>query len=95
VMAFDVGGGRLENERLFADEIPGWPDGLKVDAAGRVYVSCETGVLVFAPDGRLIGEIRLPGAVNFAFGGPDGCLLYVTTDDAVWAASLAAPWHSE
>jgi gluconolactonase len=90
VLAFDVVDGRLKNERLFADGIPGWPDGLKVDASGRVFVSCETGVLVFAPDGGRIGEIRLSGAVNFAFGGPEQSLLYVTTDDAVWVASLAA-----
>jgi gluconolactonase len=87
VMAFDVVNGRVENERLFADDVPGWPDGLKVDRSGRVYVSCETGVLVYAPDARLIGEIELPGAVNFAFG-RDESVLYVTTDDAVWEARL-------
>jgi gluconolactonase len=87
VTAFDVVGGRLENERVFADEIPGFPDGLKVDPDGRVFVSCSGGVRVFAPGGEPLGEIELPGAVNFAFGAtPD--VLYVTTDDALWAAVL-------
>jgi gluconolactonase len=85
VVAFDVVGGALRNERLFADAIPGYPDGLKADADGNVYVSAATGVLVFAPTGELVRDIDLPGAVNFAFG--DG-RLFVTTDTAVWAAEL-------
>jgi gluconolactonase len=91
VVAFDVAARRrLANERLFADEIPGFPDGLKVDAAGRVYVSSAGGVLVYDPDGTPLGEIELPGAVNFTFGGPDGGVLYITRDDSVWAAHLLA-----
>jgi gluconolactonase len=91
IVAFDVvGGRRLIGERLFAVTTPGFPDGIKVDAAGRVYASAFSGVQVFAPDGDLIGEIRLPGAVNFCFGGPDRNVLFITTDDAVWAAVLAA-----
>ena len=49
---------------------PGFPDGIKVDAEGRVYASSFGGVQVFSPDGDLLGEIDLPGAVNFTFGGP-------------------------
>ena len=85
VVAFPVEGGRLGRARVLADEIPGFPDGLKVDAAGNVYVSAATGVLVFSPRGELVDEIDLPGAVNFALG--DGCL-YVTADTAVWAVEL-------
>ena len=40
------------------------------------------------PCGDLIGEIVLPGAVNFTFGGPAGNVLFITTDTAVWAAVL-------
>jgi gluconolactonase len=90
VVAFDVTRDRLTDERLFADEIPGFPDGLKVDAAGRVYVSSADGVRVYDPDGALLGEIELPGAVNFTFGGPAGDVLFITRDDAVWAAHLQA-----
>jgi gluconolactonase len=89
VIAFDVvGGRRLENERLFGVTNPGFPDGIKVDGDGRVYASSFNGVQVFEPDGELIGEIHLPGAVNFTFGGPDRNVLFITTDDAVWAAVL-------
>jgi gluconolactonase len=90
IKAFDVRDGRLTNERLFAVVTPGFPDGLKVDRDGRVYASSFSGVQVFSPEGRLLGEIGLPGAVNFCFGGPELDLLLITTDTAVWAAALAA-----
>ncbi len=90
VVAFDVAGETLAGERVFADEIPGFPDGLKVDSAGRVYVSSAGGVLIYDPDGAPLAEIELPGAVNFTFGGAAGDVLYVTRDDAVWAAHLLA-----
>jgi gluconolactonase len=59
-----------------------------VDRAGRVYASSFSGVQVFSPAGDLIGQINLPGAVNFTFGGPGGEVLFITTDTAIWAAVL-------
>jgi gluconolactonase len=89
VVGYDVlGGRRLGSRALFAVVTPGFPDGLKVDRAGRVYVSSSAGVQVYRPDGELIGEIALPGAVNFAFGGPAGNVLFITADTAIWAAVL-------
>jgi len=91
LLAFDVGdGGAVANRRRIAVSAPGHPDGLKVDTEGRIYASAPTGVRVLAPDGALIGEIGLPGAVNFAFGGPDRNVLFITTDTAIWAAVLNA-----
>jgi gluconolactonase len=90
VVAFDVLDGRhLGPGRLFAVTTPGFPDGIKVDRDGRVYASALSGVQVFSPVGDLIGQVSLPGAVNFTFGGPGGRVLYITTDAAVWAAVLA------
>jgi gluconolactonase len=89
IVAFDVADGRrLEGERLFAATTPGFPDGVKVDGDGRVYASAFSGVQVFNRHGDLIGEIELPGAVNFTFGGPDRSVLFITADTAIWAASL-------
>ena len=91
IKAFDViDGRRLFGERLFAVTSPGFPDGLKVDCEGRVYASSLSGVQVLDPGGQLIGEIRVPGAVNFCFGGLHGDLLFITNDSAVWVAELAA-----
>lgn len=68
--------GRLSGRSIFADmnegDEPGIPDGVKVDALGRVYCTGPGGIWVFEPDGRKVGIIRWPEqAVNFAFGGPD------------------------
>jgi gluconolactonase len=76
IWAFQAG-----ERRLFAEIAPGYPDGIKVDAAGRVYSSAGDGIQVFEPDGRRAGLIAIPGAVNFTFG--DGAL-FITTDDAIW-----------
>jgi gluconolactonase len=91
IKAFDVlEDRRLAGERVFAEIEPGYPDGLKVDAAGRVYSSFARGVQVFDPAGGLIGEIELPGAVNFCFGGRDRDTLFITSDTAIHAAHLDA-----
>jgi gluconolactonase len=87
VVALAVARDRIVAERLLVGAIPGFPDGLKVASDGRVFVSCATGILVFSPDGSPVGEIRLPGAVNFAFGLYES-VLYVTADTAVWAVRL-------
>jgi len=91
IRAFDVGdGSQLGDDHLFAVTTPGYPDGIKVDSEGRIYASSLAGVQVFGPDGELIGEIGLPGAVNFTFGGTRRNVLFITTDTAVWAAVLNA-----
>jgi gluconolactonase len=90
VVAYEVlDGRRLGGRRLLAVVTPGFPDGLKVDAAGRVYVSSASGVQVYQPDGHLIGEISVPATVNFTFGGALGNVLFITADTAIWAAELA------
>jgi gluconolactonase len=86
-------GGGLTERRQLAVVSPGFPDGLKVDAAGRLYVSCSSGVQVRSPHGELLDLIPAPGAVNFCLGGADASTLFITTDTAVWAVRLdpAAP----
>ena len=95
ILAFDVlDGRRLGPPRLFAVISPGYPDGIKVDAEGRVYSSSASGVQVFSPLGDFLHEIELPGAVHFAFGEHDD--LFITADDAIWRKELH-PWfaHAE
>ncbi|WP_344588046.1 SMP-30/gluconolactonase/LRE family protein [Actinomadura vinacea] len=76
--------------RPFADVPgPGKPDGMAVDADGRLWVAVWNGgrVLRYAPDGRPDGEIALPVALTTAcaFGGPGLRDLYITT------AAVATP----
>lgn len=91
LLAFDASpDGSLSGRRLVAVGTPEHPDGVKVDRAGRIYASASTGVHVLAPSGAPIGEIHLPGAVNFTFGGPHRNVLFITADTAIWAAVLNA-----
>jgi gluconolactonase len=88
LLGFDVRGAHLTNRRQVAVSTPEHPDGLKTDSEGRIYASSAGGVQVLDPRGNLIGEIELPGAVNFTFGGPAEDVLYITADTAIWAAHL-------
>jgi gluconolactonase len=89
IVAFDVHGGRrLRNRRLFAVAHPGFPDGIKVDLDGHLYASSFRGVQVFDAVGELIGEIVLPGAVNFTFAGRERNVLMITADTALWSVTL-------
>jgi gluconolactonase len=87
--AFDVvDGERLDRERVIHVSSPEHPDGLKADAAGRLYATFSGGVEVLTPDGSPLGAIDVPGAVNFCFGGPDNDVLFITADTAIYAAHL-------
>jgi gluconolactonase len=91
IKAFDVlDDGSLAGERVLAEFEPGHPDGIKVDSEGRVYASFPGGVRILEPDGERVGEIELPGAVNFCFGGPERDVLFITADTAIYAAHLEA-----
>ena len=60
-------------------------DGLKVDAYGNVWSTGESSVVIYAPDGRLIGSIPTPEiSTNLAFGGPAGKTVFVTTFKGVY-----------
>jgi gluconolactonase len=91
IKAFDVvDGSHLAGERLFAVVTPGIPDGLKVDSKGRVYSSSLTGVQVFEPRGRLLGEIFAAGVANFCFGGKENDTIFMMCDSAIHIARVAA-----
>jgi gluconolactonase len=90
IRAFDVRGTQLLGDRLFAVVTPGIPDGLKVDSAGRVYSSSATGVKVYSPEGKLLGEILAAGVANFCFGGVDDDALFLMCDTNITIVKIAA-----
>ncbi len=98
------GDGKLVRRRIFADmasdETDGVPDGMKVDAEGRVFCTGPGGTWVFAPDGTRLGIIRTPEVpANCAFGGPDLRTLFLTARTSVYALRVKVPgrphpWYS-
>lgn len=95
VLELDAGG-RMVRRRIFADmssdETEGVPDGMKVDAEGRVYCTGPGGTWVFASDGTRLGIIRTPEVpANLAFGGPDLQTLFFTARTSVYTLRVKVP----
>ena len=87
IWAFDKqADGMLSNRRLFVkltEAKEGFPDGLTVDCAGRVWLAHWGGsrITCFNPQGERLGVIPLPvpQVTSCAFGGSDLSTLYITT----------------
>lgn len=93
--AFDVkADGTVANGRVFATLTPwpeseGHPDGLKVDAQGRVFATGAGGVWVLDSSGAVLGVIDTPKATtNVGFGGPDGKTLFITARSDLYRIRL-------
>lgn len=87
IRAFDVGeDGKLRNSRIFATCDAGLFDGFRCDTAGRVWSSAADGVHCFAPDGTLMGKIKVPEVVaNVCFGGLKRNRLYICGTTSLYA----------
>ncbi|MFW5679347.1 MAG: SMP-30/gluconolactonase/LRE family protein, partial [Pseudomonadota bacterium] len=83
---FDVtDDGRLVGGQVFCEIGPGVPDGIRVDVAGNVWTTFWNGVVVWAPDGTLLGRIHMPEKVaNLTFGGPRRNRLFITAHTGVY-----------
>lgn len=75
---------------------PGLPDGMAVAASGHLFATAPGGVFVIAPEGTLLGVIRLERpTANCAFGG-DGSKLFITSQDRLLSVQTrvkGARWH--
>ena len=69
-----------------------WPDGLKCDTAGRVYVASKIGIQLLDQLGRVNAILPIPPsnsqASNVCFGGPGFNILYVSCGDKVYRRKL-------
>ncbi|CAN5339967.1 SMP-30/gluconolactonase/LRE family protein [soil metagenome] len=63
-----------------------WPDGLKCDTSGRVYVATRMGIQVLDQAGRVNAIIPVPTGQpsNLCFGGANFDVLYVTSNGRVY-----------
>jgi gluconolactonase len=93
-MVYDVAAdGTLANGRKFFDatRIPGEgvPDGMKIDSAGNIYATGPAGIMIFSPQGKLLGVLSFPEIpANLAWGDADGKTLYVTARTGLYRIRL-------
>jgi gluconolactonase len=93
IKVFDVveDGTRLANPRDFADLDGGTPDGFRCDIDGNLWCGWgmspeKNGVVVFAPDGKMIGRIALPErCANLCFGGTARNRLFMAASHSLYA----------
>jgi gluconolactonase len=87
---FDVASdGSLSNRRRFATCTAGGFDGFRADTEGRIWTSAGDGVHCLAPDGTLIGKVRVPETVaNVCFGWPKRNRLYICATSSLYAILL-------
>jgi gluconolactonase len=88
-------GGTISNGREWArvtgDRV-GFVDGMKVDAAGNLYVTGPGGIHVFACDAACLGVIYVPQNVtNFTWGDDDLKTLYITAGTSLYKRRVKLP----
>jgi gluconolactonase len=67
----------------------GGPDGMALDADGRIYATYKS-LVVLNADGSLVGRIPVPEQPsNCKFGGPNGNTLYVTARTSLYSVAMA------
>lgn len=95
IIAYDLDAdGAVRGVRHFTDmpsdtDSNGVPDGMKVDAEGRVYCTGPGGCWVFDQGGEPMGVIRLPEyPANCAWGGADGRDMFFTANTSVYSARM-------
>jgi gluconolactonase len=82
-------GGSVGAGRRFATCDAGLFDGLRCDRDGNVWAAAGDGVRCHAPDGTLIGRIKLPEmASNLCFGGRKRNRLFITAHQSLYAIYL-------
>jgi gluconolactonase len=81
VLRYDWREGELETEEEVCAIDSGYPDGLAIDSAGRIWLAATFQEIlhIFSPAGETIGELEIGvGCSNCCFGGADRKLLYIT-----------------
>ncbi|RKH37086.1 SMP-30/gluconolactonase/LRE family protein [Corallococcus sicarius] len=87
---FDVrDDGTLAGGEVFATCPAGFFDGFKLDTEGRLWTSTADGVHCYAPDGTLLGRVRVPEPIaNLTFGGPRRNRLFICATTSLYSVLL-------
>jgi len=93
IQVYDVvdNGTKTANRREFNSSEPGGSDGMRVDVQGNLWCGwsggeAEDGVVVLAPDGKMIGRIMLPErCANLCFGGIKRNRLFMAASQSIYS----------
>ncbi|MGI4981758.1 MAG: SMP-30/gluconolactonase/LRE family protein [Janthinobacterium lividum] len=89
VMTMSDDGERCGAPSLFHKIAPGFADGFRCDEDGHIWSSAADGVHCIAPDGTLLGKIKVPFTVsNLAFGGRHRSRLFICASHTLYAIYL-------
>jgi gluconolactonase len=78
--------GTVVGGEVFCKIDKGGPDGIRVDADGRVWSSAGDGVHIFDPKGKLIAKILVPESpANLCFGGEEQKTLFITARKSLYS----------
>ena len=81
--------GSLSGGEVFAECTHGLFDGFRLDSDGRIWTSAGDGVHCLAPDGRLIGKVKIPELVaNVCFGGAKLNRLFICGTTSLYSVYL-------
>lgn len=89
----DANGNVIGRSRLisYPGTAPDVPDGLKIDSAGNLWSSGPGGIRIIRPDGKVLGQIKLPEvAANLAWG-DNGKTAYITASTSIYRVRLLIP----
>ncbi len=83
--------GSLLGGEVFAQNAAKQFDGIRFDSEGRLWAAAEDGAHCYAPDGTLIGKVKLPErAANLTFGGHNGKTLFLTGTTSLYSVPVNA-----
>jgi gluconolactonase len=91
IKAFAVGADGTLGEGEVIVECPAGNDNIRLDDEGRIWVGAfEDGVNCFAPDGTLIGKIRVPEiTANITFGGAKRNRMFIAANTTLYSVVLS------
>lgn len=89
IRVFDLEGTTIRDGREFCSVRI--PDGMAIDASGRVWSTSSSGISVYSEAGVHLETIRIPVMpTNCAFGGEDGQTLFVTARKKVFKLHISS-----
>jgi gluconolactonase len=91
MLVFKVAGSgkKVSGGKPFAECTAGLFDGFRLDEEGNIWTSAGDGVHCYAPDGTLIGKVKVPEVVaNVCFGGSKRNDLYIAGTTSLYMVRL-------